>query len=272
MADFDKDARRKSSFTFPTPSKEAGKKVLIVSSHPNVDKSFNHRLVQTAKETLEADGCAVVVNDLVAINFNPVGGPHDFVEVTNPDFFDYQLEQKNATLGKKYTPDLEHQMNLLSWCDVVIHQYPIYWWNLPAIHKGWIDRVLAYYYCYGGGSKHLQGKKWMCSVTTGGATEYQLSGVIPRKGYPPVPHMMISFAMATPQMINMDTLPMFVCGGPGKYGEEQKQILVDEYVNHLRVYVTGSLEALPEARLTASIDLTDVVQADMTGPKSDGGP
>ena len=49
---------------------------------------------------------------------------------------------------------------------------------------------------------------------------------------------------------------MSVCGGPGKYEEEDKQVLVDEYVNHLRVYVTESLEVLPEPRLTASVNLT----------------
>lgn len=156
-----------SSFTLPECTKEGAKKVLIISSHPNVGKSFNHRLIQAAKETLEADGCAVVVNDLVAIGFNPVGGPNDFIDVGDSDFFDYQMEQKRASQGHRYAPDVQHQMDLLTWCDIVIHQYPIYWWNLPAIHKGWLDRVLAYYYCYGGGNTHLQGKKWMCSVTTG---------------------------------------------------------------------------------------------------------
>jgi NAD(P)H dehydrogenase (quinone) len=151
----------------PLPTIVGAKKVLIVSSHPNVGKSFNHRLIQVAKDTLEAEGCAVIVNDLVAIGFNPVGGPHDFIDLGNNDYFDYQMEQKRASLESRYSADVQHQMNLLSWCDVVIHQYPIYWWNLPAIHKGWLDRVLGYYFCYGGGNTHLLGKKWMCSVTTG---------------------------------------------------------------------------------------------------------
>jgi len=125
-----------SKFIFPLCTSQIGKKVLIISSHPNVGKSFNHVLVQAAKDTLEAAGCAVVVNDLIAIGFNPVGGPHDFIDVANPDFFDYQGEQKRASEGHLYAPDVQHQMDLLSWCDVVIHQYPLYWWSLPAIHKG----------------------------------------------------------------------------------------------------------------------------------------
>lgn len=260
-----------SSFSFPSVNKDTGKRILIVSSHPNVGKSFNHRLIQAAKDALEEDGCAVVVNDLVAINFNPVGGPHDFVDIQNEEFFDYQMEQKHASLEHRYAPDVQHQMDLLTWCDVVIHQYPIYWWNLPAIHKGWLDRVLGYYYCYGGGNSHLLGKKWMCSVTTGGPTQYQLTGVIPGPGFPPVPEMMMSFAHATPKMINMDTLPMFVCGGPGKYSEDDRQILVNEYINHLRRYVSNTLDVLPPPRLTASVDLiVEAMRAD--GPKSEGGP
>ncbi len=67
--------------------------------------------------------------------------------------------------------------------------------------------------------------------------------------------MMLSFAVATPTMIKMEPLPMFVCGGPGKLGAEDKQAAVDEYVNHLRVYVSESLKELPTPRLTASVDL-----------------
>jgi len=119
--------------------------------------------------------------------------------------------------------------------------------------------VLGYYYCYGGGNTHLAGKKWMCSVTAGGPTKFQLMGVIPEDGFPPTPEMMLSFALATPTMIKMDTLPMFVCGGPGKLTPENRQVAVDEYVNHLRVHVLGSLDTLPPPTLTASLDLNEVV-------------
>lgn len=60
------------SMTYPVPTdKLSGKKILIISSHPNVGKSFNHKLIDAAKTALEAEGHAVIHNDLVAINFNP---------------------------------------------------------------------------------------------------------------------------------------------------------------------------------------------------------
>jgi len=47
---------------------------------------------------------------------------------------------------------------------------------VPALHKGWLDRVMSYYFAYGG-PNNLKGKKWMCSVTTGGPeTAYSKEG------------------------------------------------------------------------------------------------
>ncbi len=41
-------------------------------------------------------------------------------------------------------------MDNLNWCDIVVHIFPFYWFSVPGAHKGWCDRVLAYYYAYGG--------------------------------------------------------------------------------------------------------------------------
>lgn len=79
---------------------------------------------------------------------------------------------------------------------------------------------------------------------------------------------MLSFAVATPSMLKMDTLPMFVCGGPGKFApdSEEKQALVEEYVNHLRVHVleTITAEAASPPSLTASVNLHDVIKQQST--------
>lgn len=58
----------------------------------------------------------------------------------------------------------------------MIHQFPIYWWSLPGIHKGWMDRILAYYFCYGGEVAALKDKLWMCSTTIGGPTSMYITG------------------------------------------------------------------------------------------------
>ena len=108
---------RMSTFTsLPTPT-AGGKRILIVSSHPNVGKSFNHQLIAAAKGALEADGHVVVVDDLIERGFNATGGPHDFTSIGNEDFFDYQAEQKRAVDIGAFATDVQDQMNLLVFAD-----------------------------------------------------------------------------------------------------------------------------------------------------------
>jgi NAD(P)H dehydrogenase (quinone) len=63
-------------------------------------------------------------------------------------------------------------MDKLAWCDALIFQFPIWWLGMPAIMKGWIDRVFAVGRAYGGGRWFnggvLKGKRAMCSMTVGG--------------------------------------------------------------------------------------------------------
>ena len=42
-------------------------------------------------------------------------------------------------------------MDKLAWCEVLIFQFPLWWLGLPAILKGWVDRVFAVGRAYGGG-------------------------------------------------------------------------------------------------------------------------
>ncbi len=149
-----------SAAQFPVPAKPNGLKVLVVTSHPTGEKSFLAQCVAAAKETLEKDGNAVFVDDLVAIGFNPVPGRHDFLSVFNAEKLDLQDEQNHAARGGGgFAPDLQAQMDMLLWCDVVIHVFPLHWWSLPALHKGWIDRVLAYHWCYGSVIQRRIGRK-----------------------------------------------------------------------------------------------------------------
>lgn len=237
-------------------------KILFVVSHPNVGKSFSHVLVQGAKEALEADGHQVQVSDLVAQGFQAHGNAHDFKNVQNSDSFDYQMEQKHAATTQNpeeegFADDVRREMDRLEWSDVVIHQFPMYWWSLPAIHKGWLDRVLAYYWCYGGGSsvRRLKGKGWMMAVTTGAPADMQLRGGWPTPANDDVPSMLQNHNTATPGMLGMLSLPMFIASEPGRRTAKERAAMVQEYVAHLRAYVTGSVdqEDIPEPALTLTV-------------------
>jgi NAD(P)H dehydrogenase (quinone) len=59
--------------------------------------------------------------------------------------------------------------------DVIIFQFPIWWWAPPAILKGWFDRVWIYGGMYSSSRKFeagpLQGKRAMLSVTLGASAD-----------------------------------------------------------------------------------------------------
>jgi NAD(P)H dehydrogenase (quinone) len=153
---------------------EAAMKAMIVYAHPE-PTSFNGALKDRAVACLERAGHEVVVSDLYGEGFEPRAGRHDFVEICDPHRFDYQVEQEHATYKARFAPDLERQHERLLWCELLIVQFPMWWFGPPAILKGWIDRVLAYRRLYDLDHRFatgmLKGRRGILSVTTGGTPE-----------------------------------------------------------------------------------------------------
>ena len=147
-----------------------GKYFLLVC-HPE-PKSFNYGMHNAAKEALLKAGHEVKVTDLHLDHFNPVSGRHNFKHVKDPNFFKQQIEEMNAAADHSFADDIEAEAKKLEWCDVVIFQFPLWWFSMPAPLKGWCDRVLAMNRFYGGGHFYengvLKGKKAIISLTTGG--------------------------------------------------------------------------------------------------------
>ncbi|WP_117234042.1 NAD(P)H-dependent oxidoreductase [Vibrio maerlii] len=52
--------------------------------------------------------------------------------------------------------------------DVVIFQFPLFWYSTPAILKEWQDLILEYGFAYGHDGKALHGKKFLCAISAGG--------------------------------------------------------------------------------------------------------
>lgn len=75
-----------------------------------------------------------------------------------------------------FVPELQAGMDKLAWCDLRVLRYPLWWLGVPAMRKGWIDRVFAAGRVHGGGV--FAGKRAMCSVTIGGpAVAYSEQGL-----------------------------------------------------------------------------------------------
>jgi NAD(P)H dehydrogenase (quinone) len=146
-------------------------KVLIIHAHPE-PQSFCSAMKDTAVETLTQLGHEVKVSDLHAMNWNPVASEKDFKKRSQEDYLVYALEQREGFKHNQLADDIQGELEKLQWCDLLIFNFPIYWFSVPAILKGWIDRVFVSGYCYGGKRFYdqggLKGKKGMLTFTLGG--------------------------------------------------------------------------------------------------------
>jgi NAD(P)H dehydrogenase (quinone) len=157
-------------------------RVFIVHAH-HEPKSFNGAMTAQAVAALTAAGHEVKVSDLYAMGFDPVSDRRNFTTVGDPDYLKQQAEEAHATIHGGFAPDIAAEMDKVFWCDVLILQFPLWWFGLPAILKGWVDRVFAAGgKIYGGGKWYdrgvFAGKRAMLAVTIGGPrTMYQVDGL-----------------------------------------------------------------------------------------------
>ncbi|PYE26435.1 Kef-type potassium/proton antiporter accessory protein (CPA2 family) [Rhizobium sp. PP-CC-3A-592] len=71
----------------------------------------------------------------------------------------------------RFNIDIDAEQARLVAHDVIIFQFPIYWYSVPALLKEWQDLVLEYGFAYGQSGSKLAGKLFLPVVTTGGAQD-----------------------------------------------------------------------------------------------------
>ncbi|WP_431258822.1 NAD(P)H-dependent oxidoreductase [Roseateles chitinivorans] len=162
------------------------KTVLIVHAQPE-RTSLTRTLVDVAGQTLRAAGHEVLQSDLYAMGWKAVYDEQDFPVRTDTGRLDFVRESGHAfEQGHQPADVVEEQRKLLA-ADLVILQFPLWWFGMPAIMKGWIDRVWARGLAYGRngqgnrvryGEGGFEGRRAMVSVTTGGpAADYGPRGI-----------------------------------------------------------------------------------------------
>jgi NAD(P)H dehydrogenase (quinone) len=154
-------------------------KYLIVHAHPE-PASLNGYLKDRGVAALRAAGHEVEVSDLYAMSWKAVADGDDFParDATAP--LNYARASGEAFASGAQSPDVAKEQRKLLWADVVVLQFPMWWYGLPAILKGWVDRVYAYGFAYGvgphGGGQWgrrfgegtLEGRRAMLATTIGG--------------------------------------------------------------------------------------------------------
>ena len=144
---------------------------LIVCAHPE-PRSFNGHLGSVAMDTLATLGYKVELCDLYAEHFDPLEGPLHYRPRHRADRFSAQAEQHYAATHGAVSADVSVMVEKLDRADLLILQYPMWWYSVPAILKGWLDRVLVYGSVYTTEMRYdkgrYAGRRAMLSVTCGG--------------------------------------------------------------------------------------------------------
>ncbi|PIM67932.1 NADPH oxidoreductase [Streptomyces sp. JV178] len=117
---------------------------LVVVAHHRTDSLTAHT-ARRAAARLEAAGYRVDLLDLHAEGFDPRMNVAD-----QPDWGDRE---------KRYSDEVHAHMRRILDADAVVAVFPVYWQSVPAILKGWIDRVWNYGFAYGRSEPRLAGKR-----------------------------------------------------------------------------------------------------------------
>ncbi|QIP57491.1 NAD(P)H-dependent oxidoreductase [Hafnia alvei] len=154
-------------------------KVLLVYAHPE-PKSLNGSLKNFTIQHLQNAGHEVQISDLYAMDWKAALDANDSKNRLDETYFDASLDSQHAFKNGLQSDDIALEQSKLLWADTVIFQFPLWWFSMPAIMKGWVERVYAYGFAYGVGEHNdshwgdrygegtLAGKRAMLMVTAGG--------------------------------------------------------------------------------------------------------
>ncbi|ONN64953.1 NAD(P)H-dependent oxidoreductase [Herbaspirillum sp. VT-16-41] len=166
------------------------KNILIVYAHHD-SNSFAKAMLDRSLKALSRQGYNIKVSDLHAAKFKAIADDADFLSARpngGPGSgTDYQSRQRIASLDGSYAPDILEELDKLAWADAVVFLFPLYWFNAPAILKGWFDRVFAYDRVYSNdhrdigayGRGGLSGKRALIGTTLGAPEPAQ--GAVPSR-------------------------------------------------------------------------------------------
>jgi len=133
--------------------------VLVVCAHPN-PSSFTHAMANAMATGLRANEHQVNLKDLYAQNFDPVLTADDLAQLHAGDM----------------PRRIRNEQDDLLWAEALVFVYPLWWFDRPAILKGWFDVVFTNEVAFSFNDEGVQGmlkhQKALVLITAGGTEEY----------------------------------------------------------------------------------------------------
>ena len=208
-------------------------KVFVVYWHPE-PQSFNAAMFHAALKALTDAGHEVRSSDLEAMRFDPVSSRKNFTTIKDPEYFKPQIEEMHASQNDGFSPEIETEIGNIEWCDLMIWQFPLWWFGLPATLKGWVDRVFAMGRTYGGGriyqSGVFQGKRALLSLTTGGPEDAYRKGAFNGD----IAGILRPIHRGILQFVGFEVLAPQIVYGPVRLTDEDRRLALAAYAERLR--------------------------------------
>ena len=144
------------------------------------------------------------------------------------------LEQRHAAANGTLNPVISQQLEALQRADLLILQFPLWWFGMPAILKGWIDRVFLSGVVYGRSAQFelgkLRGKRALVCVTTGAPdTSFQDDGI---NG--DMQTLLMPLLRGVLGFTGMTVMPPFIGYGVPYSGPDKRAQMLQAYAHHLQ--------------------------------------
>jgi NAD(P)H dehydrogenase (quinone) len=202
--------------------------VLWIFAHPE-QQSLNGALRRDGLRLLRSLGHHVRMSDLYAMGWKATVDGDDFPDSTPEEPLVVTSESKRAFRAGSLSPDIRAELDKLRWADTVVFQFPLWWYGMPAILKGWFDRVFVKGFAYGVrdpdcpsrslryGEGNLQGKRALVLVTAG-SPEPALG---PRGVNGELEQVLFPLLHGTLWYVGMSVLPPVAVYGADRVGPEE---------------------------------------------------
>jgi NAD(P)H dehydrogenase (quinone) len=166
----------------------------------------------------------VTVSDLYAMGFDPVAKAADITDKKAGEYVQYMLEQQRATKAGTIADDIKAEFAKVREADLLIFFSPIWWFSVPAMLKGWFDRVFATGYSWDFGAIYdkglLRGKKALMVAVPGGPEAFYQHEGFHRATLKEVLHPIL---WGTLHFCGLDVLEPFVVHSPFQLGPDERK-------------------------------------------------
>jgi NAD(P)H dehydrogenase (quinone) len=203
----------------------AARTALIVHAHPE-PQSFSTAQMAAAARSLGEAGYRVDVLDLYADGWAPVLAREEFAPVEGP--FKPQAEQLRAVREGTLDAAIRAHLDRLLAADLLVLSFPMWWFSLPAVLKGWVDRVFVMGGVFGGdhglfGDAALAGKRAMLLFTTGGSGE----SFRPGGAFGPMDDFLFHIHRGMLEFVGYQVLEPVITYGPARMTDQERAAALD---------------------------------------------